>query len=199
MFVTFEGPEGAGKSTVVQALADRLRQVGKEVVTTREPGYGPTGERIRSILLSGERISDRCELFLFLADRAQHVEELVGPALADGKTVICDRFSDSTVVYQGYARGHDLSMLRAWNTFATRGLTPDLTLLLDLDVAVGLARIQDKDRLDREPLEFHQRVRQGFLAEARLSPARWVVVNAEQPLEAVTEECWRALRPSLGA
>ncbi|MBS1723971.1 MAG: dTMP kinase [Armatimonadetes bacterium] len=197
MFVTLEGPEGAGKSTVAAFLAERLEAVGKSVCLTREPGAGDVGGRIRSILLDGESLDTRCELFLFLADRSQHVAAVIRPALASGSVVLCDRFADSTIVYQGYGRGLDLAALRAWNTFATNGLVPDLTLLLDLSPEAGLARQTAKDRLDSEPIEFHRRVREGFIEEARLDAARWVVVDASMPPEAVASACWTAVTARL--
>ena len=196
MFVTFEGPEGAGKSTALAALAARLREAGHEVVTTREPGAGEFGPAVRDLLLHGEHLDPRTELFLFLADRAQHGSSTVRPALAAGKIVLCDRYADSTLVYQGHARGLDLAELRRLNDFATGGLVPDLTLLLDLDVRAGLSRQAGQDRFDSEPDEFHQKVREGFLAEALLDPARWKKIDASQPPDDVAEACWEALRGS---
>lgn len=175
MFVTFEGPEGSGKSTAIRTLQQRLPGT---VLVTREPGAGAVGGQIRKILLEGEHLIDRCELFLFLADRSQHIEAIVKPALARKEIVLCDRHADSTVVYQGYGRGLDLEHLRSLNRFATGGLKPDLTLLFDIDPEIGLARVQDKDRLDSESIDFHRRVRNGFLAEAALEPARWVKLDA---------------------
>ncbi len=181
MFITFEGPEGAGKSTLIRSLAEMLRKRGLEVLVTREPGAGDVGAAIRNILLHGDHLDPKCELFLFLADRAQHVAGIIRPALDRGAWVLCDRHADSTVVYQGYGRGLELEQLRAWNRFATGGLTPHVTLLLDIEPSKGLARIDSKDRLDSEPLEFHSRVRDGFLSEARLAPERWVILNASLP------------------
>lgn len=194
MFVTLEGPEGGGKSTVAQGLAARLRELGRDVVLTREPGSGNVGKMLRSLLLDGDSIEQKCELFLFLADRSQHVATIVRPALARGSVVLCDRFADSTIVYQGHARGLDVETLRSLNHFATDGLTPDLTLLLDLDPEVGNSRIESKDRLDSEPLAFHQKVRQGFLEEAKNDPRRWVTVDASQPPETVLDACWEAVK-----
>ncbi len=193
MFVTLEGPEGAGKSTVQRLVAERLRQQGREVVTTREPGAGEVGAAVREILLHGGGLEPLTELFLFLADRAEHVAKTVRPALAGGAIVICDRHADSTVVYQGYGRGLDVERLRELNALATGGLRPDLTLLLDLDSAIGLARGKAADRLDREPLEFHQRVRDGFLKEAAREPQRWRIIDAGQPVESVVEQCLREI------
>ncbi|MBS1702313.1 MAG: dTMP kinase [Armatimonadetes bacterium] len=183
MFVTFEGPEGAGKSTALQAVAAELRTLGREVTTTREPGGGPLGKRIRQMLLEEDAVSAETELLLFLADRANHVETIIRPALAAGHVVLCDRHADSTLVYQGYGRGLPLDFLRAGNAFATRGLVPDRTLLFDLDPSVGLARLggREVNRLDQEPLDFHRRVREGFLTLAHEEPSRFVVLDATMP------------------
>lgn len=199
MFVSFEGPEGAGKSSVIRCLAQLAEESSLRPLCTREPGDGPLGARIRDMLLHGENLSPKCELFLFLADRAQHVESIVRPALLAKQLVLCDRYSDSTLVYQGYGRGLDKDLLREWNDFATGGLVPDLTLLLDIDPELGLARIVGKDRLDSEPLDFHQAVRQGFLAEAEQDPSRWSVVDASRDLESVVDDCWAAILRSLEA
>ncbi len=190
MFITFEGPEGAGKSTQLARLAGRLRDAGRNVVMTREPGGGTLGPAIRALLLEGEDVPPRSELFLFLADRAAHVQNVVRPAIARGDLVLCDRHADSTVVYQGYGRGIDVEQLRNLNALATEGLVPDLTLLFDLPAEQGLARLNDRDRLDREPLEFHQRVRQGFLDEAAREPERWVVFDARQDVETLDSLVW---------
>lgn len=197
MFITFEGPEGAGKSTAIRSLADRLAQQGHQVEVTREPGAGDFGRAVRTLLLQSQAMSPKAELFLFLADRAEHVQSVVRPALAQGKIVLCDRHADSTVVYQGYARGLDVSTLKNLNAIATDGLRPDLILLLDLPADVGLARITDKDRLDSEPLEFHQKVRKGFLQEAALEPERWQIIDANQAPENVSEACYQAITKRL--
>lgn len=191
MFIVFEGPEGAGKSTLAARLA---QEIGERAVVTREPGSGEFGLAIRRLLLEGGGIPPWSELFLFLADRANHVETVIRPALQAGKTVLCDRYADSTVVYQGHARGLDLDFLRAANHMATGGLIPDVTVLLDLDPAVGLGRQSRQDRLDREPIEFHQKVRAGFLAEMSRDPSRWLKIDAAQPPQKVFEEVWAAIR-----
>lgn len=196
-FVTFEGPEGAGKSTLIRALATRYESE-REVVVTREPGAGPFGEAVRRLLLEGEDLEPRAELFLFLADRAEHVSGLVRPALARGALVLCDRHADSTVVYQGYGRGLDRDLLRAWNAFATRGLRPHLTFLLDVPTEVGLARVTDSNRLDAEPVEFHRRIRQGFLDESAREPDRWIVLDGTRPAEEVLRAAVDSLSPRLG-
>lgn len=180
MFITFEGPEGAGKSTLIRSLAVALESKGIRTLVTREPGAGEFGKQVRKLLLEGEDVAPLAELFLFLADRAQHVAKLIEPALLQGIWVLCDRHADSTVVYQGYGRGLDIVELRMLNSKATRGRKPDLTFLLDLPVEIGLGRITQPDRLDREPLEFHQRIRGGFLAESRIEPNRWVILDAMQ-------------------
>lgn len=199
VFVTFEGPEGAGKTTVIAEIAARLSAEGYVPAVTREPGEGEVGQAIRSILLGGATIGAECELFLFLADRAQHVGTFIRPALAQGKVVLCDRYADSTVVYQGYGRGLSLALLHSWNRFATGGLQPDRTILLDVPPEVGLERLKKKDRIDSEPVEFHHRVREGFLEEAKLEPTRWAVIDASQPLDRVVGAVWEVVREPLRA
>lgn len=202
MFITFEGPEGAGKSTVMAIVAERLRSRGYAVLSTREPGAGEVGKAIREILLHGGDIHPHAELFLFLADRAQHVEKIIRPFLADGserKFVLCDRHADSTVVYQGHARGMDIEELRRLNWLATAGMVPDRTYLLDLPVEVGLGRLKDPDRLDREPIEFHRRVREGFRAEADRDPDRWRLIDATQTPEQIVDDILADLHPDYAA
>ncbi len=189
MFITFEGPEGAGKSSVVKSLTLWLQEKGVDVVATREPGDGDLGKKVREILLHGESIAPKTELMLYLADRAEHVAKTIRPGLEDGKTVLCDRYTDSTIAYQGYGRGFDIAEIKRLNEFVTDRLTPDKTLLLDLEPSVGLARIRNRDRLDREPLEFHEKVRLGFLTEANNDPARWILIDASRPLNEVVERC----------
>ena len=192
-FITVEGAEGSGKTTLVQALAERMTSEGADVLVTREPGDGPAGPAIREALLQGVELDAWTEAFLFLADRRQHCESVVLPALESGRWVVCDRFADSTVVYQGYARGLDIEELRRLNALATGGLVPRLTLLLDLPPQVGIARLESKDRLDRQPLDFHRKVREGFLAEAELEPKRWRVLNAGAYPADLLEQAWRAI------
>ena len=207
MFVTFEGPEGAGKSTALKIIASKLTELGHHVVTTREPGGGPLGKRIRQMLLEEGEVSAETELLLFLADRANHVQTIVVPALKEGSVVLCDRHADSTIVYQGYGRGLDLNFLKVGNQFATKGLTPDLTLLFDLDPKIGLERLdisektlfgpdkkrRDVNRLDREPLEFHRKVRNGFLELARSEPDRFVILDAEKGPEQLAQDALDAI------
>lgn len=187
-FVTFEGGEGSGKTTQLKLLANHLRAPGNEVVETRDPGGTTIGKEIRTLLLSPESapMSVAAELLLYEASRAQLVREVIAPALARGAIVLCDRFTDSTLAYQGFGRGLDLNLIRELNQFATEGLAPDLTVLLDLDPAIGLLRCarsastepSSRDRIEAEPLRFHQRVREGYLALARGEPERIRVIDA---------------------
>ena len=190
MFITLEGPEGSGKSSQLPDLAEFLSGQGWDVLTTREPGGTPIGDQIRQILmrLDNQELHPRTEILLFLASRAQLVEQVIKPALREGKLVLCDRFGDSTLAYQGYGHGLNLDTLRIMLDFATDKLKPDLTLLLDVDVETGLQRKRKEDewnRLDAYALAFHQRVREGYHELCRQEPERWRVINAMQPKEAV--------------
>ncbi|MHB8636615.1 MAG: dTMP kinase [Fimbriimonadaceae bacterium] len=185
LFVTFEGGEGVGKSTAISGAAQALRSTGRRVLKTREPGAGAFGAAVRTLLLDSNHITDRSELFLFLADRANHCVQVIEPALARGEIVLCDRHADSTVVYQSIVRGLDETFVRAANAFATNGLVPDLTLLLDAPAEAGLSRLGSKNRLDREPLDFHRQVREGFLRLAQNEPDRWRTIDATQDVQAV--------------
>ena len=194
MFITFEGPEGSGKSSHIYPLAEVLRQRGFSVIVTREPGGTPIGDEIRSVILSlkNTEMHPTTEILLFQAGRAQHVHQLILPALEEGKIVLCDRYADSTLAYQGYGHQTDIVQLSQMIHFATGGLQPDLTLLLDVDITVGLQRrSSDADdtwnRLDAKEQDFHQRVRQGYLNMAKEQPERWSVIDASQPLETVWE------------
>ena len=190
MFITFEGPEGSGKTTQIPLLRDFLRAAGHRVFTTREPGGTAIGDQIREVLLANRNteMHPRTEILLFQASRAQLVEQEILPRLARGEIVICDRYADSTLAYQGYGHRVDLPRLRGIVDFATGGLKPDLTLLLDLDVEVGLARRAAEggvNRMDAFALEFHRRVRAGYHQLAAAEPDRWVIVDASQPPERV--------------
>jgi len=192
-FVSFEGPEGGGKSTQIHRLASALAEPGYVVWTTREPGGTRLGELIRPILLGPRQqgnLSAWAEALLFTAARAQLVNEVVRPRLLRGEVVLCDRFSDSTLAYQGYGRGLDLDALEQLQAQATGGLKPDLTLLLDLPVEAGLARIPRgaQDRLDREAIAFHQRVHAGYRAMAAQDPNRWRDVDASQDPDQVANQ-----------
>ena len=183
-FISFEGPEGSGKSTQIHRLAAALAEQGHAVWTTREPGGTRAGERIRPLLLGPHAgpLAPWSEALLFTAARAQLVDEVIRPRLHRGELVLCDRYSDSTLAYQGYGRGLDLKTMRRLQAEATGGLTPDLTLLLDLPVEAGLARIprSAKDRLDRETIAFHQRVHAGYREMAAREPHRWRQVDASR-------------------
>ncbi len=190
LFITFEGVEGSGKSTQLRRLAEFLRGTGQQVVETREPGGTILGEAIRAVLLSARNreMAPETELFLYLASRAQLTREVIIPALREGVIVLCDRFADATTVYQGYGRGLDLHLIAAMNRCAIEGLVPDLTFLLDLDPVEGLSRVRERrqtslldpplDRLEAEAIEFHDRVRKGYLALAKAEPHRFRVIDA---------------------
>jgi len=204
MFITLEGPEGSGKSSQLPALAEFLRQQGRAVLTTREPGGTPIGEQVRSVImnLKNTGMDPRSEILLFCAARAQLVEEVIRPTLARDEIVLSDRYADATLAYQGYGHGYSLVVLRQLLNFATGGLWPDLTLLLDLDPALGLQRKRNSaewNRLDAYTLAFHQRVRDGFLELARAQPERWVTVDAGQPRDQVQAEIRRILLARLPA
>ena len=189
IFITFEGVEGAGKTTQVQRLAAAL---GPDVVLTREPGGTPVAERIRDLFLTSDGLTVMTELLLIAAARAQHVDELIRPALTANQIVICDRFTDATVAYQGYRGGIDLELIHHLNRIATGGLTPDITFILDLPPEIGLQRQQrgetHRDRLDKEPLELHRKVREGYLSAAKADPHRVKLIDATQSPDAVHAE-----------
>lgn len=204
--ITFEGIDGCGKSTQMRLLDEYLTERGLAVVSTREPGGTELGRKIRSALLDGGKgsVDPLAELLLYAADRAQHVRQVIMPALAEGKVVLSDRFYDATTVYQGYARGFDLKLVNQLNELATGGLKPDLTLLFDLDVATGLKRTLRRgneaglaarpDRLDQEPMEFHERVRKAYLEIAAREPERFRVIPATGSVEETFNLTTRAVR-----
>ncbi|WP_312185770.1 dTMP kinase [Lactococcus raffinolactis] len=191
ILITLEGPEGAGKTTILQQILPILTQVGVAILTTREPGGIRIAESIREIILAPENtaIDGRTELLLFAAARRQHLNEKVRPALAEGKIVIIDRFIDSSVAYQGYARGIDVADVEMINNFATDGLLPDLTLYFDVDTDIGLSRVmsgnREVNRLDLEAKEMHQKVRAGYQAIAKANPERIVTIDASQTIDQV--------------
>lgn len=194
MFITFEGPDGSGKSTQIKLLAETLTGLGQRVLLTREPGGTEISEQIRHVLhdLRNHAMQPRAEILLYSAARAQLVGEKIRPHLAAGGIVLSDRYADSTMAYQGYGHGLDLETLRLITRFATDNLRPDLTLLFDLDPEVGLKRRMasggEWNRLDDYALAFHQRVREGYLELARAEPERWVSVNAAQTVETLQAE-----------
>jgi dTMP kinase len=198
MFITLEGPDGGGKSTQAALLAEFLRQQGCSVLATREPGGTPIGDQVRAVLsnLENTAMHPRTEILLFQASRAQHVEQLIRPHLERGGIVVCDRYADSTLAYQGYGHQVDLARLRAIVDFATGGLKPNLTLLLDIDVEEGLQRRTKSgewNRLDAYALAFHRRVRQGYFELARKEPGRWVTVDASRSPDEVQGEIRKAV------
>ncbi len=188
-FVVFEGGEGAGKTTQVNALAGRLSGAGRRVIRTREPGGTPTAESIRSVLLdpTPEPMAARCEALLFAAARADHVAKVIAPALAAGDIVLCDRFVDSSLAYQGFARSLDVDDVAEVSRWATGGLVPDLTILLDVDPRIGLARALDGNRMEAEDIAFHEAVRAGLLELASRDPARYFVLDARTEPEVLAE------------
>lgn len=206
-FITFEGGEGCGKSTQIRLLADRLRECGKDVVLAREPGGTVLSERIRSLVR--EEMEDppnaRAETLLFLASRAQLVENVLRPAISSGKWVLCDRFEDSTFAYQGYGRGFDLAELRRLNEFATGGLLPDKTVLLNVSPEVASFRMRAReavthtvaDRMECAGEDFHERLRKGFLDLASAAPSRFSVISADGTVDEVAEKVWNSIRPIL--
>ncbi len=202
MFITFEGPEGSGKTSQIPALRDFLLAQGYRVFCTREPGGTSIGNEIREVLLSNRNteMHPRTEILLFQASRAQLVEQEIIPRVGRGEIVLCDRYADSTLAYQGYGHRVDLPRLEAIVDFATGGLTPDLSILLDLDVEIGLQRRHAQggvNRLDAFELDFHRRVRQGYHQLVAREPARWVLVDACQSQEAVQAELRRVVRARL--
>jgi len=190
LFITFEGADGCGKTTQMKLLAEHLEKQGYEVVLTREPGGKGLGEKVREILLNYDgKVSDRCESFLFLADRAQNIDIIVNPAVETGKIVLCDRHTDSTVAYQGYGRGLDLERINKLNDIATNGRKPDLTFVFDIDTETSMKRVgKEKDRMESAGLEFHNRVREGYLKIAQQEPERIKVIDATKSIEEIRKE-----------
>lgn len=204
MFVTLEGMEGSGKSTLLKGLNQRFQAAGRTVTLTREPGASSIGANLRAMLLSTRStLANETELFLFLADRAQHMTEIIRPALQAGHVVLCDRFADSTLVYQGCGRGFDRRLLATLNDVAVSGLWPDTTLILDLPPEEGLRRAlqrnntsgqsDDEGRFEAETLAFHTRIREGFLELARQHPQRCVVLDATRQPEQLLDDAWAVL------
>jgi dTMP kinase len=199
LFITFEGGEGCGKSTQIAALKARLEAMGKTVVQTREPGGTALGESVRNLLQyddAGQGMSPEAELLLFAASRAQHVRELIVPAIAEGQIVLCDRFLDSTTVYQGVARAIDSKKVDTINQFAIGDTNPDLTILIDLPPEIGLARVHARsdgqlDRMEKEAIGFFQAVRQGYLDLAKSEPKRFLVLDGSQSVEELETQIWQ--------
>ncbi len=200
MFISIEGPEGSGKTSVINAVVARLIKEGFPIVFTREPGGTPIAEAIRSVILDKKNtaLDARAEALLYAASRRQHLVEKVWPSLKEGKIVLCDRFIDSSLAYQGGGRGLGVDAVLNINLFATEGVFPDLTLLFDIEPEVGLKRInasrkREVNRLDLEKLSFHQQVRSTFLSLAKNEPKRFVIIDASQPFEHVLDEAYRII------
>ena len=185
LFITFEGADGCGKTTQIELLDKYLRKKGKETLLTREPGAKGLGVKLREILLNYDgEVSPQCESFLFLADRAQHIDCIIKHALKEGKIILCDRHTDSTVAYQGYGRGLDLERINMLNDIATGGLKPDLTIVFDVDVETSMQRVgKEKDRMESAGVEFFNKVREGYLKIAENDPERVKVINSSDTIE----------------
>jgi len=207
-FITFEGPEGSGKSTQIKRLAERLETQGIKVLCTREPGGTATGEAIRNMLqhdAAGEPLGERAELLLFTASRAQLMDQVVLPALGRGEWVLCDRFIDSTMAYQGFARGMPIDTLDRINDFAINSRKPDLTLLLDLDIENGFQRLEKRysdgkgsaDRFEREARDFHLRVRDGYHKLAAREPERFRIIDSDRTIDEVASGVWNTVKEAL--
>ena len=203
-FITFEGIEGSGKTTQIRLLMDWLRQSTDQVLLTREPGGTSIGEQVRAVLLNpiNTEMTPEAEILLFSAARAQIVREVIRPRLTEGWIIICDRFADSTLAYQGYGHGLPLDDLMAITEFATGGLWPDLTVYLDLDVETGLRRKaatpEEWNRMEAHAIDFHKRVRAGYLQLAAQNPDRWLVIPADQPVEAIQEQIRGRMKELIG-
>ena len=203
LFITFEGTDGAGKTTQIQRLSADLSKASYDICLTREPGGTPISEQIRDMLLNPDHseMADITELLLYAASRAQHVSEVIKPALETGKIVISSRFADATVVYQGYGRGLDLDRISHLNQIATDGVRPDVTFVLDLPVEIGLQRVQSSrgglDRLEREKIEFHQRLREGYQTLAKQDPQRLKIIDAQANPDQVYARIQAVIQPLL--
>lgn len=205
LFITFEGIEGCGKSTQVRLLSEALNGKGIPCIATREPGGTSIGAKIRDILLDPDHkgMASEAELLLYAADRAQHVRELISPSINEGKVVICDRFMDATIAYQGFGRGLDMPLIHELNRIASLGIRPDLTLLLDCPAETGIGRALERnsrkghardDRFEREAMTFHQKVRDGYLSISQSEPERVKVIDACQDVDTVHNSIWEMVR-----
>lgn len=203
LFITFEGPDGSGKTTQIKKLVPWLQEKGFDVITTREPGGTPISDQVRDVIMNMKNKSmfPRTEILLFCSSRAQLVEELIRPSLAQGKIIISDRYADSTLAYQGYGHGFDQQELKQLLDFATGGLWPDLTLLLELDAETGLRRRitnhEEWNRMDDYQIEFHKRVRQGYHEMAAKNPSRWITIDATRDPDLLQSDIRRILEEKL--
>ena len=207
MFITLEGPEGSGKTSHIPGMAEAIRQAGYDVIVTREPGGTPIGDDIRNTILNlkNTEMHPTTEILLFQASRAQLVNQIILPALAEGKVVLCDRYADSTMAYQGFARGMDIETLDAVNNFAIYGRKPDLTILLDLDIEAGFKRLEKRysdsgeshDRFEREARDFHHRVRDGYHKLVAREPNRFCVIDADQSIDELSGTIWASVKELL--
>ena len=205
LFITLEGPEGSGKTSAIKLVREALEQMGHEIIMTREPGGTPISEQIRNVILDKDKtaMDSRTEALLYAASRRQHLVEKIWPALKEGKIVFCDRYLDSSLSYQGYARGLGIDDILKVNEYATEGTYPDITFLFDIDPELGLERInKNKDRevnrLDVEKLSFHQKVREGYLILSKRFPDRYIVIDASKPLEEVSSNVLKEILNRLG-
>lgn len=199
LFITFEGADGCGKTTQLNLLKEYLERKGYDVILTREPGAKGLGIKIREILLNYDgEVSNRCESFLFLADRAQNIDIIVNPAIKEGKIVLCDRHTDSSVAYQGYGRGLDIEQIKTLNNLATGGKTPDLTLVFDVDIETSMKRVGNKkDRMESAGVEFFNRVRNGYLEIAKQEPERIKVIDSTKSIEDVHNQVLQVIEQIL--
>ena len=205
LFITLEGPEGSGKTSAIKLVREALEKLGHEIIMTREPGGTPISEQIRNVILDKDNtaMDPRTEALLYAASRRQHLVEKIWPALKEGKIVFCDRYLDSSLSYQGYARGLGIDDILKVNEYATEGTYPDITFLFDIDPELGLERInKNKDRevnrLDVEKLSFHQKVREGYLILSKRFPDRYIVIDASKPLEEVSSNVLKEILNRLG-
>ena len=200
LFITFEGADGCGKTTQIKLLDEYLRNNGFKTLLTREPGAKGLGEKVREILLNYDgEVSPRCESFLFLADRAQHADCIIKPAVNNGIIVLCDRHTDSTIAYQGYGRGVNINELKQLNEMAVNGLKPDLTLVFDIDAETSMSRVgNEKDRMESSGLEFFERVRKGYMEIAKQEPERVKVIDSTQSIEEIHKQVLELVKHVIG-